>query len=145
MNKLSIRALFSLTLLLSVACASANPIVYEKKGGNTVPVNIIASAYEPHKEMHPVVPFLVSGGSGSLYGYLAAKTGLGKEIGKALVSGDPYQMLGAGLVTVAVVAQSADIRQRLLSRTDMNRGETFLHMVNGAFWAAVAYGTAVQK
>ena len=47
--------------------------------------------YETQKEMHPTVPYLVSGISGTLYGYLAAKTNLGGDIIKALVSGDPIK------------------------------------------------------
>ena len=92
--------------------------------------------------MHPTVPYLFSGISGTLYGYLAAKTNLGGDIIKALVSGDPYQMIGAGVITTAVIGQLAEIRQYILSKKDDSKTETMSHAANGLLWAAIAYHTA---
>jgi hypothetical protein len=101
MKSTSVHALFSLTLLLSVSSALANPVIYGQREIDTVPV-VLLSPYESENVLKvPTQKAALSGGVGLVEGAIAQKLlGADKILEKA-GQGDTVavlQTIGLGLV-----------------------------------------------
>lgn len=102
MKTTSVRALFSLALLLSVSSALAeNPVLHKSGGRENIPV-IILSSYEPENVLKVTAQkAALSGGVGLIEGALAQKFLQADIVLERASKGDALaalEVLGAGLV-----------------------------------------------
>lgn len=101
MKSISVSALFSLTLLLSVSSAMANSVLQEKKDSDTVPVVLLAPSESVNVLKVTAQKAALSGGVGLVEGALAQKFLGADQVLKRAGNGDPIaalEVLAAGLV-----------------------------------------------